>query len=124
MIECLRTCVRKQPIIAIYFEFENELKFYNLRARSLDRVLHIYFGTISLKKKKIASTADPGVASWITAWSHTFVEIDHEIISMIILFLPLIKEGLLQKYVHKILVNRLVKLAQEKVWLGELTVST
>ena len=26
-------------------------------------------------------TADPGVASSIPAWSHTFVEIDHEIIS-------------------------------------------
>ena len=32
MIGCLRTHVRKQPIIAIYFEFENELKFYNLMA--------------------------------------------------------------------------------------------
>ena len=30
-------------------------------------------------------TADPGVASWIPAWFHTFVEIDHEIISMVIL---------------------------------------
>ena len=27
MIGCLRTRVRKQPIIAIYFEFENELMF-------------------------------------------------------------------------------------------------
>ena len=26
MIGCLRTRVRKQPIIALYFEFENELK--------------------------------------------------------------------------------------------------
>ena len=33
MIGCLRT--RKQPIIALYFEFENELKFYNLEARSI-----------------------------------------------------------------------------------------
>ena len=32
MIGCLRTCVRKQPIIALYFESENELKFYNLEA--------------------------------------------------------------------------------------------
>ena len=32
MIGCLRTRVRKQPIIALYFEFENELKFYNLEA--------------------------------------------------------------------------------------------
>ena len=30
-------------------------------------------------------TADPGVASWIPARSHTFVEIDHEMISMVIL---------------------------------------
>ena len=29
----LRTLVRKQPIIAFYFEFENELKFNNLVAR-------------------------------------------------------------------------------------------
>ena len=27
-----------------------------------------------------------------------------------------------RKYVHKVLVNRLVKLVQEKVWLGEMTV--
>ena len=30
-------------------------------------------------------TADPGVVSWILARSHTFVEIDHEIISTVIL---------------------------------------
>ena len=30
-------------------------------------------------------TADPGVASSILAWSHTFVEIGHEIISTVIL---------------------------------------
>ena len=30
LIDCLRTRVRKQPIIALYFEFENELKLYNL----------------------------------------------------------------------------------------------
>ena len=30
-------------------------------------------------------TADPGVASLILAWSNTFVEIDHEIISTVIL---------------------------------------
>ena len=30
-------------------------------------------------------TADPGVASWIPALSHTFVEIDYEIISTVIL---------------------------------------
>ena len=35
MIGYLRTRVRKQPIIVLYFEFENELKFYNLGARYL-----------------------------------------------------------------------------------------
>ena len=39
-------------------------------------------------------TADPGVASLILACFHTFVEIDHEIISMAIL-LPLIQEGMM-----------------------------
>ena len=34
MIGCLRTRVRKQPIIALYFESENELKFYYLEASS------------------------------------------------------------------------------------------
>ena len=29
---CLQTRVRKQSIIALYFEFENELNFYNLKA--------------------------------------------------------------------------------------------
>ena len=33
MIGCLRTRVRKQPIIVLYFEFELVLKFYNLEAR-------------------------------------------------------------------------------------------
>ena len=72
-------------------------------------------------------TADPGVASSIPARYHTFVEIDHEIISTVIL-LPsadLFKKGFVsykRKYVHKLLVNRLLKPAQEKVWLSELTV--
>ena len=55
--------------------------------------------------------------------SHTFVDIDHEIFSMVILLLRLIQEGLVSvasksmctKY---ILVNCSVKSAQEKVWLG------
>ena len=35
MIGCLRTRVRKQPIIALYFYSENELKFFNLEARTV-----------------------------------------------------------------------------------------
>ena len=73
-------------------------------------------------------TADPGVASSILARSHTFMEIDHETISTAI---PLpstdsrrVVVSYKRKYVHKVLVNRLVKLVQEKVWLGELTIPT
>ena len=72
-------------------------------------------------------TADPGVASSIPALSHTFVEIDHEIISRVIL-LPSaesFKKGCCQlqaKVCAQVLVNCLFKLAQEKVWLVELTV--
>ena len=75
-------------------------------------------------------TADPGVASSIPARSHTFVEIDHEIISTVIL-LPsadLFKKVCCQlqtkvcAQITCLLVNRLFKPAQEKVWLSELTV--
>ena len=61
-------------------------------------------------------TADPGVVSSIPARSHTFVEIDHEMISTVIL-LPSadsFKKGYKRKYVHELLVNRLFKPAQEK----------
>ena len=59
-----------------------------------------------------------GQVSSIPARSHTFVEFDHEIISMAIL-LPSTDSGRVvvsykQKYVHELLVNHLVKLAQEK----------
>ena len=72
-------------------------------------------------------TAVPGVASSIPARYHTFVEFDHEIIFTVILLLPLIYSRRVvvsykRKYVHKLLVNRLLKPAQEKVWLSELTV--
>ena len=40
-------------------------------------------------------TADPGVPSSIPARSHTLVDIDHEIISIVILLFPLIQEGFL-----------------------------
>ena len=36
MIGCLRARVRKQPIIALYFESETVLKFYNLKASSVN----------------------------------------------------------------------------------------
>ena len=35
MIGCLRTRIRKQPIIALYFESETVLKCYNIEARAV-----------------------------------------------------------------------------------------
>ena len=72
-------------------------------------------------------TADPGVASSIPARSHTFVEIDHEIISTVIL-LPSAESfkkdcfQLQASVCAQVLVICLFKLAEEKVRLGELTV--
>ena len=70
-------------------------------------------------------TADPGVASSISARSHTFVEIDHEIIPTVIVFLRLIQEGMLSVTRDSMCMKYwLTKFAQEKVWLDELTVPT
>ena len=64
--------------------------------------------------------------SSIPARSHTFVEIDHNVISKVLLLLSesFKKESchLLAKFVHEVLVIRLFKIVQEKVWLGEMTV--
>ena len=70
-------------------------------------------------------TADPGVASLIPAASHTYLEIEHEIISTAIL-LPSadsrrVVVSFKLKYVHQVLINSLVKHAREKVWFVELT---
>ena len=59
-----------------------------------------------------------GVASLIPARSHTFVDIDREIISKVILLLSPDSRRVVvsykRKYVHGVLVNSLFKLAQEK----------
>ena len=61
MIGCLRTRVRKQPIIAFYFESENELVFYNLKARSGSKLfvtlivfLKEFLEKVDFEKKKIS----------------------------------------------------------------------
>ena len=72
-------------------------------------------------------TAYPGVASSIPARFHTFVEIDHEIISTVIL-LPSaesFKKGCCQlqaKVCARSTGKLLVQACPGKVWLGELTV--
>ena len=56
----------------------------------------------------VSLAADPGVASSIPARSHTFVEIDYEIISTVILLSS--AESYKKKCCHEILVNCLFKL--------------
>ena len=61
-------------------------------------------------------TADPGVASLILAQYHTFVEINHKIISTVVLLSSADSRILFSykgKYVHEVLVNHLFKLGQE-----------
>ena len=57
-------------------------------AASMHRVKQKFLTTISSPNRVAQSvtclTADPGVVSLILARSHTFVDIDHEIISMVI----------------------------------------
>ena len=55
---------------------------------------------------------------------HSFVEIEYEIFSTVILSLPLIQEGLLSVSCERmctILVNRSVKACPVKVWLAKQT---
>ena len=58
---------------------------------------------------------------------YTFTEIEHEIFSTVILCLPLI-QGLLsvtsESMCTEYWLTAKCKLAQEKVWLGKLTIST
>ena len=62
-------------------------------------------------------TVDPGVSSSIPARSYTLVGTDHEIISAAILLPSFDSRGVVvsykRKYLHKVLDNCLVKLAQE-----------
>ena len=74
--------------------------------------------SVTCQAANIYLTADPGVESLIRERSHTFVEIDHKIISTAI-FLPSpdsrrVFVSYKRRYVHKVLVNCLVKFAQEK----------
>ena len=57
MIGCLRTRVRKQPIIALYFESETVLQFYNLEAWFCDIVICVLsnFEIVSLRKLSLFS---------------------------------------------------------------------
>ena len=59
-------------------------KFEVKNARLLGRIVQ----SVTCLATDASLTADPGIASSIPARSHTFVEIDHEIISTVILLPP------------------------------------
>ena len=87
------------------------------RRLSFTRSIHTYgvAQSVTCLATDAYLTADPGIASLIPA----FVEIDHEIISKVILLLTLnhSRRAVIiykQKYVHEVLVNCLSKRAQEK----------
>ena len=79
------SCFRKSPRIA-------PKPWFNLTSRILGSEESRLSGPVGQSEK--SPTADPGVESLssIPFLSHTFVEIDHEIISTVILLLPLIQE--------------------------------
>ena len=52
--------------------------------------------TIPKRQSVVSLIVDPEAMILMLAWSHTFVEIDHEIFYIVILLLPLIQEGLCQ----------------------------
>ena len=85
--------------------------------KSMKRLGHVA-QSVTCLTAGMCMTADPGVGSLIPPQSNTFAKIDHEIITAAIL-LPssdsrMIVVSYKGKYVHKVLVNCLVKLAQEK----------
>ena len=65
--------------------------------------------------------ADPGVMGSIPAQPHTFIEIDHEIFSTVILLLRLIQKGLLSVTIESMCTEYCLtaysKIAQEKCCL-------
>ena len=67
MIGRLRTCVRKQPIIALYFEFEIVLKLYNLKAWS-----RAYQNNVSGNKEHYKIPSEQ-----LDQWCNTMVHLHH-----------------------------------------------
>ena len=87
----LNTCIGE-----IHHQFQSH-KFSRATIHSLQPSLKLtrYLPLPGPVAQSVASpTADPGVSSFIPARSHSFMEIDHEIISTVILLL-LIQEELL-----------------------------
>ena len=76
-----------------------------------------YSGPGHVAQSETCLTADARIVSLIPAWSHTFLKLDHEMISTAILLPSTDSRRVVsfkRKYVQEVKVNRLVKLAQEK----------
>ena len=72
------------------FDFQEQLKFHVQSRAFIPNVYRLFFvSQVYTVKHSLGPTADPGVASSIPVQSHTFVEIDHELISTVIL-LPVV----------------------------------
>ena len=73
----------------LFFKFGPVYSALHVRVCKQKIIIRILPGRIAQSVTCLATdaslTADPGVASLIPAWSHTFVVIDHEIISTVIL---------------------------------------
>ena len=83
--------------------------FFAKTARSLTAQYKPLVSPSPVAQSVARPIADPEVVNWILAPSHTFMEIDNQIFSMVILLLSLIEERLVfrykGKYVHKVPVN-------------------
>ena len=80
--------------------------------------VHFLEAPVRVVQSVTCLTADPVVASLIPARFHTFMEIDREIISTVILLSSADSRRVVvsykRKYVHEVLVKCLVRLAREK----------
>ena len=90
----------------IKFHYDNIINRPPCRNRYGQSVMGRVAQSVTCLTADKCPTADPGVMSLTQAWSHTFMEIDHEIISTAIL-LPSadsisIVVSYKQKYLHKV----------------------
>ena len=71
----------------MYLTTETKVVFNGRKILSVKKVLMpgLVAQSVTCLATDACLTADPGVASSIAVWSHTFVEIDHEMISTVIL---------------------------------------
>ena len=65
----------------------------------------------------VSLIVDPDAPSLILTWSHTFVEFDNNIFSIVILLLPLIKEEYVVSFTSKGMCTPLSQAWTGKVWL-------